>query len=164
MSTRAVFTFTDDHDGRPHHVYKHADGYPEGAAHALAEALGHAWPLPRFESDEFGAAFVAANKNRPGGIRLAKCWRDHPDLEYRYEIFPEETSLRIRALAVCCSYPENLWESRELFCGPLRAFLRKHGATAAVKDAAGAETIAACTEEALSLFPGPSAPRASPQT
>ena len=44
-------------------VYKHSDGYPYGAVCWITKALEHAWPLPRFEADEFAAAFVvAANK------------------------------------------------------------------------------------------------------
>ena len=39
-------------------VYKHSDG----AVCWINKALEHAWPLPRFEADEFAAAFVAANK------------------------------------------------------------------------------------------------------
>jgi hypothetical protein len=42
-------------------VYKHSDGYPDGAVCWITKALEHAWPLPRFEADEFAAAFVAAN-------------------------------------------------------------------------------------------------------
>ena len=43
-------------------VYRHHDGYPTGAAKAIEAALPHAWPLPRFEPDEFAAAFVRGNK------------------------------------------------------------------------------------------------------
>lgn len=60
MSTRAVYSFKDS-DGT-YHVYKHHDGYPTGAAQWLARAQTLAWQLPRYEADEFAAAFVAANK------------------------------------------------------------------------------------------------------
>ena len=43
-------------------VYEHSDGYPDGAVCWITKTLEHAWPLPRFEADEFAAAFVAANK------------------------------------------------------------------------------------------------------
>ena len=33
-------------------VYKHSDGYPEGAVCWITKALEHAWPLPRFEADD----------------------------------------------------------------------------------------------------------------
>lgn len=62
MSTRAVYTFFGD-QGEAHHVYKHSDGYPSGAAQWITAALNFAWKLPRYESDEFAAAFVAANKS-----------------------------------------------------------------------------------------------------
>lgn len=73
MSTRAVFTFSDpETKGRPLLVYKHHDGYPSGAIHDLMRARdsGLSWQLPRFEADEFAAAFVAANKTQGGGVRL----------------------------------------------------------------------------------------------
>jgi hypothetical protein len=68
MSTRAVYTFKDDH--QVIHVYKHYDGYPEGGLGAINNAKRLAWELPRFEADEFAAAFVAANKVNSGDVRL----------------------------------------------------------------------------------------------
>lgn len=69
MGTRAIYIFEDEHEEV--HVYKHYDNYPEGAVHFIEEAKAYAWPLPRFEADEFAAAFVAANKDRKGGeVRL----------------------------------------------------------------------------------------------
>jgi hypothetical protein len=62
MSTRALYTFRSDDGTEEYHVYKHSDGYPTGAADAICAALPFAWPLPRYEADEFAAAFVAANK------------------------------------------------------------------------------------------------------
>lgn len=60
MSTRAMYTFRDGHG--EYHVYKHHDGYPSGAIEAILNALLFAWTPPRFEADEFAAAFVAGNK------------------------------------------------------------------------------------------------------
>ena len=69
MGTRAVYFFEDD-DGM-YGVYKHYDGYPQGAADFIENAKEYAWPFPRFEADEFAAAFVAANKAKKGGeVRL----------------------------------------------------------------------------------------------
>tara|TARA_R100001443_G_scaffold108189_1_gene118446 strand:+ start:4718 stop:5140 length:423 start_codon:yes stop_codon:yes gene_type:complete len=69
MGTRAIYIFEDEHEEV--HVYKHYDNYPQGAVHFIEDAKAYAWPLPRFEADEFAAAFVAANKNRKGGeVRL----------------------------------------------------------------------------------------------
>jgi hypothetical protein len=64
MSTRACYRFIDrpgDH-AEVVTIYKHSDGYPEGAVCWITKALEFAWPLPRFEADEFAAAFIAANK------------------------------------------------------------------------------------------------------
>jgi len=69
MGTRAIYIFEDDHEEV--HVYKHYDNYPQGAVDFIENAKEFAWELPRFEADEFAAAFVAANKNRKGGeVRL----------------------------------------------------------------------------------------------
>lgn len=95
MGTRAVYTFKDA--SWIVHVYKHFDGYPEGAAGALIEARKKAWEAPRFEADEFAAAFVAANKDGGGNIRLIGALSNAPDAmvppdrfagdtEYLYEI------------------------------------------------------------------------------
>jgi hypothetical protein len=62
MSTRACYRFIDPSDTGVVTIYKHGDGYPEGAVCWITKALEFAWPLPRFEADEFAAAFVAANK------------------------------------------------------------------------------------------------------
>src|SRR5712691_10383498 len=66
MSTRACYRFfplngPNDWPGVVT-VHSHHDGDPTGAAKAIEAALPHAWPLPRFEPDEFAAAFVRANK------------------------------------------------------------------------------------------------------
>ena len=72
MSTRAVYFFEERLDDDSYYaVYKHYDGYPQGAAAHIEDAKAYAWPLPRWEADEFAAAFVAANKNPKGGeVRL----------------------------------------------------------------------------------------------
>ena len=61
MSTRALYSFLGE-DGN-YNVYKHHDGYPSGAARTIKTAIDwFAWPLPRYESDAFAAAFCAAGK------------------------------------------------------------------------------------------------------
>ena len=70
MGTRAIYQFQDN-DGDECFVYKHYDNYPEGAVHFIEDAKGFAWELPRYEADEFAAAFVAVHKNKKGGeVRL----------------------------------------------------------------------------------------------
>jgi len=70
MGTRAIYIF-EDKAFQEVHVYKHYDNYPQGAVEFIEKAKAYAWELPRFEADEFGAAFVAANKNPKGGeVRL----------------------------------------------------------------------------------------------
>jgi hypothetical protein len=63
MSTRAVYSFFDSEGPAAAHVYKHSDGYPSGAIQAIEAALEYAWKLPRYEADEFAAAFAAGNKS-----------------------------------------------------------------------------------------------------
>ena len=102
MSTRAAYVFKDEYNEFA--VYKHHDGYPDGAKESLAKALDFAWELPRFEADEFAAAFVAANKvgahvalelskgNKDyrhfvgGGVRLLQGNQIPDDVEYIYNI------------------------------------------------------------------------------
>ena len=86
MSTRATYQFVDKHSDFT--VFKHHDGYPEGGLQWIARALKYAWPLPRFEADEFAASFVAANKPRGGGgdIRLTTSKDVHGDTEYHYVV------------------------------------------------------------------------------
>ena len=69
MGTRAIYIFEDEHEEV--WAYKHYDNYPRGAADFIEDAKEYAWAFPRFEADEFAAAFVAANKNPKGGeVRL----------------------------------------------------------------------------------------------
>lgn len=130
MSTRAVYTFVEPNpepdvgvEYTHFNVYKHHDGYPTGACEAIEAALEAAWDLPRFEADEFAAAFVAQNKaferhlkyanerghDNParfarglaqGGIRLMPTghWQDHApwDIEYHYEITVRDSQLYIK--------------------------------------------------------------------
>jgi len=94
MGTRAVYFF-EDSDG-VYGAYKHYDGYPSGAADFIENAKEYAWPFPRFEADEFAAAFVAANKAKKGGeVRLLPMFEstsidmvmeDHKWCDYYYVI------------------------------------------------------------------------------
>ncbi len=62
MSTRALYTFKGE-EGH-YNIYKHHDGYPSGAMQTLQATIDwFAWKLPRYESDEFAAAFCAAAKS-----------------------------------------------------------------------------------------------------
>jgi len=110
MSTRALYTFIDPETKETFHVYKHHDGYPEGAKRWIKAALAYAWTLPRFEADEFAAAFVAANKSGGGGVRLQQSGSVYavapPDIEFRYEITLKGRVLQITAFAT------NFWEVR----------------------------------------------------
>jgi hypothetical protein len=87
MSTRAVFSFHEEGIKRKFHVYKHNDGYPSGASEAFLNALTYAWTLPRFEADEFAAAFIAGNKSEGGVIRISHGPQHHGDLAYHYELW-----------------------------------------------------------------------------
>ena len=61
MSTRALYTFKGNEGDW--NVYKHHDGYVSGAARTIKMAIDlFAWPLPRYESDAFATAFIAAGK------------------------------------------------------------------------------------------------------
>ena len=101
MSTRAVVMFKDD--SGTYSVYKHCDGYPDGEygmIRSIQNAKELAWPLPRFEADEFGAAFIAVNKHQPGDIRLTTGPEAHGDLEYIYTVTLKDGKLHIETQAV----------------------------------------------------------------
>lgn len=88
MSTRALYKFKDV--DREFVVYKHHDGYPSGAVEFIEKATHFAWKLPRFEADEFGCAFIAANKEKNGGsIRLVPHGVTDMGQDYEYTIYCE---------------------------------------------------------------------------
>lgn len=95
MSTRGLYNF-----GEGINVYVHSDNYPSGARDKITNALHLAWDLPRFEPDEFAAAFVAGNKPHGGGVRLMPTGRATAiakkhcaDVEYIYVIRAVDTVL-----------------------------------------------------------------------
>lgn len=143
MSTRAVYTFKDD--GGEYHVYKHCDGYPSGAADSIGLAIPNAWKFPRFEADEFAAAFVAVNKSRHalavqhddrdkdfldcicrGGVRLMNTgeWKDicPADMAYRYEITFSGRTLKVQAWETNCDWETHKWKTKRIFSGSFNKF------------------------------------------
>ena len=131
MSTRAIYTFKGF--GETHHIYKHHDGYPSGAARWLGNALAYAWELPRYEPDDFAAAFVAGNKSLGGGgIRVAKSRTSACDVEFGYTIYPLEYNkqsdypqLNVGELMIDV-VSTDYWDGKKemlLWKGPLRTFI-----------------------------------------
>lgn len=92
MSTRSTLTVRDQQDGQDaYSIYRHCDGYPDtehGVFATLRQALTYAWPLPRFEARDFGAAIIAAWKQQGGTIYMTDGRDGHWDTEYHYEIWP----------------------------------------------------------------------------
>lgn len=158
MSTRGVFVFADnpagtvgDRDSRC--VYVHHDTYPKGGAAYLAACLqgGWAWPLPRYEADEFAAGFAASIKagrkaerhglgimrpfnNAAGGVRLFNRWDEAGDIEWVYLVRPAAAGrgegLRLTlspARVVGDKLAEWLSTGEPVFSGPLADFLELHG-------------------------------------
>ena len=116
--TPAIFQFTDNYD--THAVYVHCDGYPDGAAAYVLKAFYRAWTLPRFEANELAAAFVAANKDKAGGVRLVNGPVENDEHEYVYNIFQAKNGQMIvkafkdgtefyygRLKDFCLNYTEN---------------------------------------------------------
>ena len=113
MSTRACYTFTEysETSGRNDvHVYKHHDNYPEGGLQFIQQSIPYAWELPRFEADDFAAAFVAANKGtRGGGVRLINTkhpWEFSMDSEYWYKVSCKNGILMVDVFTVDWWGPE----------------------------------------------------------
>ena len=120
MSTRAMYSFIDDGGKECYHVYKHHDGYPVGALGFIKDTLERAWALPRYEADEFAAAFVVATKSMAGGTRLMESgpWKKVAacDIAYRYEVYPygEKRNLRVKGFEVWCDFGRENWTEREI--------------------------------------------------
>lgn len=89
MGTRGVYTFKEK--GVTFHVYSHYDNYPTGGARKLQATINSdkAWPLLRYEADEFAAGFIAANKDSSGNFRLQKGRASATDVEFGYTIWPD---------------------------------------------------------------------------
>jgi hypothetical protein len=98
MGTRTCITFTDSDSS--HSVYQHYDGYPSNVADNLHHTIRNAWPLPRFEADEFAAAYVATCKEQAGNVRLSKGPRSHGDLSYRYTVRCEAGAILVDVVNV----------------------------------------------------------------
>lgn len=126
MGTRALYTFKDGSDSV--NVYKHWDGYPTGAIQHIKAAIPFAWALPRFEANEFAAAFCAGNKPAtgpysggdvrimPSGTPDKVASKFCADIEYRYEITANDDELVIRA------FEFNGSKGAQIFAGTLHAF------------------------------------------
>lgn len=83
MGTRAVITFIDTF-GR-YSVYQHWDGDPDTVIPRIRNTT-HRWRWPRYEADEYAAAYIATHKTGEGNIRLTRGPTAHGDLSYRYEV------------------------------------------------------------------------------
>ena len=126
MSTRCVVSVIDDSDS--FHIYRHRDGYPateHGVLATLPQALSYAWPLPRFEASDFGAAVFAAWKkpakriqtlfgsgyvDQGGNIRMVNHYDDYRDVAYRYEIRRDVRDPRRLAVTCFARNEEDEWE------------------------------------------------------
>ncbi len=128
MSTRAMYTFKDQY--HTIHVYKHCDGYPSGGLSWIANARNHAWPLPRFEADDFAAGFVVANKDRGGDVRLCGPEVKEPyqmaaDAEYHYVVTFKAKELHVEIHEVSWwDAPEEM-SATSIYSGTLTGAIRK---------------------------------------
>ena len=95
MSTRACYTFKDKHGAFS--VYYHYDGYPANALQMINKAKESAWQFPRFEADEYAAAFCyVAKDGKAGGARLTEGPHRHGDLSYRYDVYFKNNDLMVK--------------------------------------------------------------------
>lgn len=97
MSTRCSIEFKDAFGS--FNVYQHSDGYPSSIVPNIQRALKQAWELPRYEADECGAAYVAANKTGAGNLRLMdggpRAWVKICDACYHYVVTLEGGELLV---------------------------------------------------------------------
>ena len=116
MSTRAVYTFVkkSKYGLKDIHVYKHHDGYPQGAIEFIANAINPIRSLDTFNHsliheegdlntrDMLVSNFLTQNQKN-GFMEITSNWKDHGDLEYRYEIFEDFT---IKVYEIEYSFPK----------------------------------------------------------
>jgi hypothetical protein len=111
MSTHAVITVSNAEN--TFRIFRHHDGYPHGphgVVTGLKKALADlAWPSPRFEADEAGAAIVASMKTKPGGIRLTHDTEHGQAFDYSLTGGPSGPMLVIH----------HAYSDREIYSGPL---------------------------------------------
>jgi hypothetical protein len=84
MGTRCIIAFKDTRD--TFYVYQHWDGDPDTVKENVEKAKTFAWPLPRFEADEFAAAYIKANKDGSGDIRVGRAPENYGDLDFSYTV------------------------------------------------------------------------------
>lgn len=92
MGTRAAITFEDDMGKFT--IYQHWDGDPDTIMQNLS-TVKKCWDFPRWEADEFGAAYIATHKTGSGNIRLSRGHTAHGDLSYSYNVKLAGNALQI---------------------------------------------------------------------
>lgn len=98
MSTRAKYTFLDSNSKHSVHISWFE---PRKADKYIKNALKKAWELPRFEADEFAAAFVAANKRNDGPVQGGGVRLIDPAFEiendFQYEVSCKDGQIWVKA-------------------------------------------------------------------
>ena len=122
MGTRGVYTFKEK--GVTFHVYSHWDNYPTGGAQKLQATINSdkAWTLPRYEADEFAAAFIATNKTDSGNIRLQKGRTSAMDVEFGYTIWPDPKTRQLMLEVSATDFWDAKPKERSLWKGLLTNF------------------------------------------
>ena len=82
MSTRATYHFHKNRLSCGATVYIHHDGYPEGAAQYLADAIGYEGDYEQTETLTV-EGFIRANE----GAHITASHTAHGDTDYRYDFF-----------------------------------------------------------------------------
>lgn len=113
MGTRSITTFTDERGS--YHIYKHWDGYPENMVPLIFGAQTAAWELPRFEADEYAAAFVSTTKVKEGDVRIQLGRTDAADVEFGYTVTCQKGKLHL--VITTCDFWDDGTEERVLFSG-----------------------------------------------
>lgn len=154
MSTRACYIFKDDLGS--HTVYKHGDGDPSWAWRYYADTIasGLAWELPRFEADEFAAAFIARNKVGAGSVRLVERWNYIADIRYLYKLSMSKGNvliLKVESVSAPMRGPvkPSRWKRTTVFRGPLHRLIFAKGDCVKAANAKSSGLRIACINEIL---------------
>lgn len=114
MSTRGIIIFKDEK--HTFSVYKHWDGHPFRIFQCIKDSLKLSLEITKFDPSEFSCAFIAANKDGPGGIYLCE-----NDGNYRLEEYVYEISLLNKKINVKIFEINENWERIPVFEGDLKS-------------------------------------------
>lgn len=120
MATRATYKFFNTQLIPSATVYIHWDGYPQGAAHYIAEAIGYKGNYSETATLTV-ERFIRANE----GANITQAHTSHGDTDYRYDFsHKEQMSVSKRSIERVGDEYQEKWEV--IFTGSISEFLESN--------------------------------------